>query len=157
MCGCGRTFQQNYVYHQTYEWCRRSSVTSKALPPLREGRLLCRVLLVSSFSLGDLSILKPHLRNLHFTQKTVLFDQADRVESVYFPLQSIISLVVSLSTGETIEAGMIGNDGAVGISCALDGKVSPGRAVVQISSDAWSAVQVLSSARQCGVKLSYPG
>jgi hypothetical protein len=65
--------------------------------------------------------------------KTVLFDQGDRMRSLYFPLKSVISLVVSLSTGETIEAAMIGRDGAVGISCALDGSVSPSRAVVQIS------------------------
>ena len=51
-------------------------------------------------------------------------------------MPSIISLVVSLSTGETIEAAMIGRDGAVGISGALDGSVSPSRAVVQISGEA---------------------
>src|SRR5204863_1569376 len=49
---------------------------------------------------------------------------------------AIISLVVTLSTGEMIEAAMVGKDGIVGASAALDGKVSLSRAIVQIPGDA---------------------
>jgi CRP-like cAMP-binding protein len=42
-------------------------------------------------------------------------------------------LVVTLSTGEVIEAAMVGRDGVVGALAALDGRVSLSRAVVQIS------------------------
>jgi hypothetical protein len=42
-------------------------------------------------------------------------------------------LVVTLSTGEAIEAAMVGRDGVVGALAALDGRISISRAVVQIS------------------------
>jgi CRP-like cAMP-binding protein len=51
---------------------------------------------------------------------------------VYFSTNAIVSLVVGLSTGETLEAAMVGKDGAVGSAAALDGKISINRAIVQI-------------------------
>jgi CRP-like cAMP-binding protein len=54
---------------------------------------------------------------------------------VYFPTTAIVSLVVSLSTGETVEAAMVGKDGVVGAAAALDGNTSINRAVVQIAGD----------------------
>jgi CRP-like cAMP-binding protein len=51
---------------------------------------------------------------------------------VYFPTTAVISLVVSLSTGEMIEAAMVGRDGVVGASAALEANVSISRAIVQI-------------------------
>src|SRR4051794_15497820 len=91
--------------------------------------------LISSLESHDFRLLKPHLREIHLQQRTVLFNQDDLMQQVYFPLGAVISLVISLSTGETIEAAMIGRDGAVGIACALDGRISPSRAVVQMSGD----------------------
>ncbi|HJS63187.1 MAG TPA: Crp/Fnr family transcriptional regulator [Pseudolabrys sp.] len=55
------------------------------------------------------------------------------MSAVYFPYDAIISLVVTLSTGELIEAAMVGRDGVVGAAAALDGRISVSRAVVQIS------------------------
>jgi hypothetical protein len=43
-----------------------------------------------------------------------------------------VSLVVTLSTEEMIEAAMVGRDGVVGASAALDGRISLSRAIVQI-------------------------
>jgi hypothetical protein len=40
---------------------------------------------------------------------------------VYFPYDAIVSLVVTLSTGEMIEAAMVGRDGVIGALAALDG------------------------------------
>jgi hypothetical protein len=45
-------------------------------------------------------------------------------------------LVVGLSTGEMIEAAMVGKNGVVGASSALDGKVSLSRAIVQLGGPA---------------------
>jgi hypothetical protein len=44
--------------------------------------------------------------------------------------------VVGLSTGEMIEAAMVGKNGVVGASSALDGKVSLSRAIVQLGGPA---------------------
>lgn len=77
-------------------------------------------------------LLHPILRHVDLPQQRVLFEAGDQVSSVYFPFDAVISLVVSLSTGETIEAAMVGRDGVIGASAALDGKVSLSRGIVQI-------------------------
>src|SRR6201999_2664419 len=52
------------------------------------------------------------------------------------PTTAVVSLVVTLATGETTETAMVGRDGAVGIASALDGKVAMCRAIVQLGGDA---------------------
>jgi CRP-like cAMP-binding protein len=93
-------------------------------------------LLLDLISQADLEILKPHLRPAHLKQHHVLFEADEEVRHVYFPAGAIISLVVALSTGEMIEAAMVGMDGVLGASAALDGKVSPSRGLVQRSGHA---------------------
>jgi CRP-like cAMP-binding protein len=92
--------------------------------------------ILASLSEGDVAALRPHLKASHLTQKTVLHEVGDMITAVYFPINAVISLVVTLSTGETTEAAMVGKDGAVGMASALDGKVALNRAIVQLSGDA---------------------
>jgi CRP-like cAMP-binding protein len=92
--------------------------------------------ILASLTEGDAAALRPHLKATHLQQKTVLFEAGDMIKAVYFPINAVVSLVVSLATGEMTEAAMVGKDGAVGIASALDGKVALSRAVVQLSGDA---------------------
>ena len=93
-------------------------------------------LLLASLSEADSAFLSPHLKSVHLAQQKVLFEAGATVDRVYFPSGAIISLVVTLSTGEAIEAAMVGKDGVVGAPAALDGKISLSRAIVQLSGDA---------------------
>jgi CRP-like cAMP-binding protein len=92
--------------------------------------------ILASLSAADASALRPHLKSIHLPQKTVLHEAGDTIKSVYFPTSAVISLVVTLESGETTEAAMIGKDGGVGIASALDGKIAMGRAIVQLGGDA---------------------
>jgi len=92
--------------------------------------------ILASLSAGDESSIRPHLKALHLPQKTVLYEAGDTIRSVYFPLSAVISLVITLETGETTEAAMVGKDGAVGIVSALDGKIALSRAITQLAGDA---------------------
>jgi CRP-like cAMP-binding protein len=95
----------------------------------------------------DLEVLKPHLRLVELQHQTVLFDMGDRVPLVYFPVTCVVSLVVPLSTGWSVEAAMVGRDGVIGAGAALDGKISLNRAVIQLSGNAYECdVGVLESA-----------
>jgi CRP-like cAMP-binding protein len=85
-----------------------------------------------SLSRGDLELLRPHLRDVKLIHSAVLFDAGGEIDRIYFPHSGVVSLVVALAGGDMIEAGMIGRDGVVGTSAALDGAVSLNRAVVQI-------------------------
>jgi len=91
---------------------------------------------LQSISPGDFEILRPHLRAVKLPLSKILFDQGDVIDQVYFPLGGVVSLVVALSDGQQIEAGMIGKDGVVGTPAALDGAKSLNRAIVQVADEA---------------------
>ena len=93
-------------------------------------------LFLNSLSAADLAALRPHLKNADLPQEQILFDVGDPIHQVYFPHSGIVSLVVSLATGETIESGMIGRESVVGGSAGLNGQLSVCKAVVQIAGSA---------------------
>jgi CRP-like cAMP-binding protein len=91
--------------------------------------------LLSLLSPSDLNRLEPHLKPTHFEQRHVLFEADEQIHHVYFPSSAVVSLVTSLSTGETIEVAMVGLDGVVGASAALNGKVSLSRGIIQLAGE----------------------
>jgi CRP-like cAMP-binding protein len=87
--------------------------------------------LLAALSQSDLALLRPHLKLVTVKQHQILFDTGDTLHTTYFPLTAIVSLVVLLSKGESVEAAMVGRDGVVSATAALDGKVAVNRGVVQ--------------------------
>jgi hypothetical protein len=71
-------------------------------------------LFLASLSTGDAAALVPHLQPVHLEHQFVLSEAGDRIKAVRFPTGAIISLVVGLSTGEMVEAAMVGRDGVWG-------------------------------------------
>jgi len=86
---------------------------------------------LASLSPDDSDVLRPHLRRDELAFGSVLHDAEQQIPSVYFPTAGIISLVVGLSDGQVVEAGMFGRNGVVGGGAALDGRVAINRAIVQ--------------------------
>jgi CRP-like cAMP-binding protein len=98
--------------------------------PHSKNRLLARL------GVSDIDRFRSYLTVAQLHHGEVLADTHHRVDKVYFPHGGIISCVVELKTGEGIETGMIGADGAIGAMQALDNKVSLNRIVVQIAATA---------------------
>jgi CRP-like cAMP-binding protein len=88
--------------------------------------------LLASVSKEVFEALQPHLSLVELPQGKVLADTGAPVTTVYFPHSGIISLVVELNIGIMIETAMVGRDGVVNASSALDGKVSLNKAIVQL-------------------------
>jgi CRP-like cAMP-binding protein len=61
----------------------------------------------------------------------MLYAPGDRVTYVYFPTSSFISLIMPVDNSSSLEVGLVGNEGMLGISLALGVDASPVRAVVQ--------------------------
>src|SRR4051812_31960421 len=80
----------------------------------------------------DSDLLRPHLREQPLTQRSVLFRAQEQMERVYFPTEGVISLVVALSDGFMVEAGMFGSNSVVGGGSALDGRLAINQAIVQV-------------------------
>lgn len=88
-------------------------------------------LLLDSISSADYLLLHRHLRPVELRGKLILFEAGDDITHVYFPLDAI-SIVVPLKRGEAVETAMVGRDGVVGASAALDSGRSLSRGVVQL-------------------------
>lgn len=97
-----------------------------------------RNLLLASLSTADAAALLPFLKFTHLEHRKILFETGAPIKLAYFPTTAIISLVVGLSTGQMVETAMVGRDGVLGASSALDGKISLSRAIVQIEGDCFT-------------------
>lgn len=87
--------------------------------------------LLASLSSADFERLRPDLKTINLVHEAVLFEAGDPIKRIYFPHSGIISLVVDLTGGRTIEAAMIGCDSVVGGSLALGGDFALNKGIVQ--------------------------
>jgi CRP-like cAMP-binding protein len=61
----------------------------------------------------------------------VLYEPGGRIRHVYFPSDCLVSLLTAVDKSRTLEVGMVGNEGMVGMPMALGIGVSAVRALVQ--------------------------
>jgi CRP-like cAMP-binding protein len=80
--------------------------------------------------------MESHLRPVTLAFGDVIADSGEPVGKVYFPSSGIVSLVVEMDVGDMIETAMVGRDGVVNGTSALDGKVSLQKAMVQVAGTA---------------------
>ena len=81
--------------------------------------------------------LYPHLQLVPMSLGTVVYESGARLRHIYFPTNSIISLLYVLKDGESAEIAVVGNEGAVGVSLFMGGETTPSRAVVQSAGNAY--------------------
>jgi CRP-like cAMP-binding protein len=87
---------------------------------------------LASLPLLEISRLEPHLRPVILEANQSLHDAGAVVHKVYFLEQGICSITVTMEAGRTVEVGMTGLDGFVGISTILGTRRSPCRSFMQI-------------------------
>src|SRR5687767_673933 len=61
----------------------------------------------------------------------VLYEPGDTIREVYFPDNSVVSLLTLVKDRLALEVGLVGREGMVGLPVALGIDVSPVRALVQ--------------------------
>jgi CRP-like cAMP-binding protein len=75
--------------------------------------------------------LLPGLAPVELVFGEVLYDAGDTIRDVYFPTQSLVSLLTLVEGHLALEVGMVGREGMVGVPLVLGSDVSPVRALVQ--------------------------
>ena len=100
------------------------SLTSRPNSPV-ENRLL------AALPPEDYERLLPQLQQVSFSLGEVIYEFGGHLDYVYFPTDSIISLLYTMENGTSAEMGLTGNDGIVGIALFMGGGTMPNRAVVQ--------------------------
>ena len=61
----------------------------------------------------------------------MLYEPGDAARHIYFPNDSLLSLLVAVNGKNALEVGMVGREGMVGLAVALGRGVSPVRVLVQ--------------------------
>lgn len=61
----------------------------------------------------------------------VLYESGELLQYVYFPVDSIISMLYVMEDGASAEIAVVGKEGILGISIFMGGETTPSRAVVQ--------------------------
>src|SRR6266545_4249030 len=71
------------------------------------------------------------LESIALTFGEVLYEPGERIRHVYFPNDSLVSLLTVVEGHLALEVGMVGREGMVGVPLSLGTDVSPVRALVQ--------------------------
>ena len=87
--------------------------------------------LLASLPPDDLRRMLAASETVELTFADVLYEPPAALESVYFPTQSLISLIMPVDQHSSLEVGLVGDEGLFGVPLALGVKESPVRAVVQ--------------------------
>jgi CRP-like cAMP-binding protein len=66
-----------------------------------------------------------------------LYESGDALRHVYFPTDSIVSLLYVMENGASAEISVVGNEGLVGIAVFMGGESTPSRAIVQSAGHAY--------------------
>ena len=105
---------------------------------------------------ADFQSLCPHLEPVELAKGSVLIETGVPQQHIYLPHSGIVSMMVSLSEGQTVEVAMVGRDTIVGASAALDAGpaltdaivVAPGTASVLKAGDLRAAADRSSTLRK---------
>src|ERR1700754_4296659 len=89
---------------------------------------------LTSLSAEDRNLLQPHLKPLQLPQGATLYRADDIIPNVYFPYTGVISMIVGVSSGQFVEAGMLGCNSVIGAGAALDGPDALNTAIAQVDS-----------------------
>jgi hypothetical protein len=63
----------------------------------------------------------------------VMYEPDELLRHVYFPTDSIVSLLYVMEDGASAEISMVGNEGLVGVALLMRGETASSRAIVQSS------------------------
>jgi CRP-like cAMP-binding protein len=100
--------------------------------------------LLKAISAKDLEKHFGDLQPVQLASRDVLCDSGEKIEHVYFPENSLVSIVTIMSDGDMVEVGMIGAEGLVGGPTLLGVDTSSHQIVVQGAGQAYRI-----SAKQC--------
>ena len=87
--------------------------------------------LLAALPKAELERLLPHLELVPMPLGQALYESGGRLQHVYFPTTSIVSLLYVMEDGASAEIAVIGNEGILGISLFMGGETTTNRAVVQ--------------------------
>lgn len=99
--------------------------------------------LLAALPVGEYRRLLPELEEVAMPFAEVIYEPGAEIRHVYFPNDSIVSLLAEVADRSTLEIGFVGNEGMAGLYVFMGVYTSPHRAIVQ---GAGTAVRMKASA-----------
>jgi CRP-like cAMP-binding protein len=96
--------------------------------------------LLAALSVPERERLYPHLQLVPMPLGKVLYESGDVLRHVYFPIDSIVSLLYVMADGASAEISVVGNEGLIGIALFMGGETTPSRAIVQSAGHAYRLI-----------------
>jgi CRP-like cAMP-binding protein len=96
------------------------------------GNAISNIILLS-LPEEEYNLLGPHLEPLDLPQHRILHDPGEKIEFTYFLNDGMASLVALSGDGRSVEVGIVGKEGMVGMSLTVGLRRSIFRAVMQIA------------------------
>jgi CRP-like cAMP-binding protein len=93
--------------------------------------------LLSVLPTEEYNRLAPQLQPIELPLGKVLYESGASMDWVYFPTDSIVSLLYVMENGSSGEIAVVGYEGIVGIALFMGGQTMPNRAVVQSAGRAY--------------------
>ena len=122
---------ENQKHEPTENSRRKRVVPSNGRTTPAGNRVYNKILL--SIPDDEHGLICPHLQFLSMPHNLSLHEPNRLVEFVYFPNAGMVSLVVAMKDGKTVEVGEVGKEGFAGIPALFGVSRSPVRMIVQIS------------------------
>jgi CRP-like cAMP-binding protein len=102
-------------------------------PRITESRRSYKNQILASLPKAEISRLAPHLSPVTLdVGKSLLFPDTE-ITHAYFIESGLASVVVEMANGNTVETGITGKEGMIGIPVLLDTKSMPSRTFMQIA------------------------
>jgi CRP-like cAMP-binding protein len=92
--------------------------------------------LLAALEPEDFALLEAHLEIVELKRGQVLYETGDAIHDAYFPHDAMVSLVNVMEDGGTVEVGLFGCEGVLGLLGALVTREAFGRYIVQMSGTA---------------------
>jgi CRP-like cAMP-binding protein len=93
--------------------------------------------LLAALPVQEYKLLLPNLELVTLPLGKVLYESGNELNHVYFPTDSIVSLLYVMLDGASAEIGVVGNEGIIGVALFMGGQTMPNRAVVQSAGHAY--------------------
>jgi CRP-like cAMP-binding protein len=101
------------------------------MPRFTKDPLLLENRILAALPRQEQERLLPHLEQVRLETGQQLYESGEPIRYAYFPESALIALLSVTEDGATVEVGLVGNEGMLGIPILLQSETLPYRTIVQ--------------------------